>query len=75
MLVIDYPENCGTINSQYYCNVLDQLNKNIGGKKSGIVNKKIIILQDNAPAHENVLTRAELNELKYVHRLIRFYFL
>ena len=65
ILLIDYLKKCKTINSEYYCQLLDQLNVKICGKRLGLSKKKIIFHQDNAPAHRSGLTMAKLNELKY----------
>lgn len=65
VLLIDYLETGRTINSEYYCNLLHQLDAKIREKRPGLAKKKIIYLQDNAPAHKSVLTMAKFNELKY----------
>ena len=65
ILLIDYLQKGKTINSEYYCNLLDQLNVQIREKRPGLQRKKIIFHQDNAPAHKSVLTMAKINELKY----------
>ena len=64
VLLIDYLEKGKTINSEYYCNLLDQLDKNIREKRPGL-QKKIIFHQDNARVHTSFLTMVKLNELKY----------
>ena len=48
VLLIDYLEKGKTINSEYYCNLLDQLDKNIREKRPGLQKKTIIFHQDNA---------------------------
>ena len=60
VLLIDY-----SINSEYYCNLLDQLDKNIREKRPGLQKKTIIFHQDNARVHTSFLTMVKLNELKY----------
>ena len=65
ILLIDYLQKCKTINSEYYCNLLDQLNVQIREKRPGLQRKKIIFHQDNEPAHKSVLAMAKINELKY----------
>ena len=47
VLLIDYLEKGKTINSEYYCNLLDQLDKNIREKRPGLQKKTIIFHQDN----------------------------
>ena len=63
--MIDYLEKGKTINSEYYCNLLDQLDKNIREKRPGLQKKTIIFHQDNARVHTSFLTMVKLNELKY----------
>ncbi|XP_059224868.1 histone-lysine N-methyltransferase SETMAR-like [Stomoxys calcitrans] len=65
ILMLDYLQKGKTINSEYYCNLLDQLNVQIREKRPGLQHKKIVFHQDNAPAHKSVLTMAKINELKY----------
>ena len=65
VLLIDYLEKGKTINSEYYCNLLDQLDKNIREKRPGLQKKTIIFHQDNARVHTGFLTMVKLNELKY----------
>lgn len=65
ILLIDYLEKGKTINSEYYCNLLDQLDLKIREKRPGLQHKKIIFHQDNARVHKSVLTMAKFNELKY----------
>lgn len=65
ILLIDYLEKGKTINSEYYCNLLDQLDAKIHEKRPGLQHKKIIFHQDNAPAHKSVLSMSKFNELKY----------
>ena len=65
VLLIDYLEKGKTINSEYYCNLLDQLDKNIREKRPGLQKKTIIFHQDNARVHTSFLTMVKLNELKY----------
>lgn len=42
ILLIDYLEKGKTINSEYYCNLLDQLDEKIREKRPGLQKKKII---------------------------------
>lgn len=65
ILLLNYLEKGKTINSQYYVSLLDQLDDKIREKQPGLRKKKIIFLQDNAPAHKSILTMTKFNELKY----------
>lgn len=65
ILLIDYLKKGETINSQYYCNLLDRLDKNIREKRPGLRKKKILFHQDNARVHTSVVTMAKFSELKY----------
>ena len=52
VLLIDYLEKGKTINSEYYCNLLDQLDKNIREKKTRFTEEKQSFFhQDNARVH------------------------
>ncbi|KFM79731.1 Mariner Mos1 transposase, partial [Stegodyphus mimosarum] len=64
ILFIDYLQTGKTINSDYYCNLLNQLDEKIRERRPGL-QKKIIFRQDNAPAHTAQKTIAKITELKY----------
>ena len=65
ILLIDYLQTGKTITGEYYKNLLDQLDKKIREKRPGLLHKKIIYHQDNAPAHISDVAKAKLVELKY----------
>lgn len=65
ILLVDYLQTGKTINSEYYCNLLDQLDVKIREKRPGLQRKKIIFHQDNAPAHTAQKTIAKISELRY----------
>lgn len=65
ILFVDYLQTGKTINSEYYCNLLDKLKEEIQKKRPGLQKKKIIFHQDNAPCHKSILTMAKISELKY----------
>lgn len=65
ILFVDYLQTGKTINSDYYCILLDQLDAKIHEKRPGLQKKKIIFHQDNAPAHTAQKTIAKISELKY----------
>ncbi|CAK9819145.1 Mariner Mos1 transposase [Anthophora quadrimaculata] len=65
VLLIDYLQKDKTINSEYYCNLLDQLDAKIREKRPALKKKRIIFHQNNGRAHTSVLAMAKFNELKY----------
>ena len=65
ILLVDYLQTGKTINSEYYCNLLDQLDAKIREKRPGLQKKKIHFHQDNAPAHTAQKTITKITELKY----------
>lgn len=65
ILFVDYLQTGKTINSEYYCNLLDQLKEKIREKRPGLQKKKILFHQDNAPCHKSILTMAKIHELKF----------
>ena len=65
ILLVDYLQTGKIINSEYYCNLLDQLHEKICEKRPGLQKKKIIFHQDNAPAHTAQKTITKITELKY----------
>lgn len=65
ILFVDYLQTGKTINADYYCNLLDQLDVKIREKRPGLQKKKIIFHQDNAPSHTAQKTIAKISELKY----------
>lgn len=56
ILLIDYLANGETINSEYYCDPLDHLDKQIREKRPVLKRNKIIFHQDNARVHTSLLT-------------------
>ena len=65
ILLVDYLQTGKTINSEYYCNLLDQLNGKIREKRPGLQKKKILFHQDNAPCHKSILTMSKIHELQF----------
>ena len=65
VLLIDYLQKGKTINSEYYCSLLDQLHAQIRIKRPALKKKRIIFHQDNARVHTSVLTMAKFKELNY----------
>jgi hypothetical protein len=55
ILFIDYLEKCKTITGEYYSNLLTRLDKKNHEKRPTLQKKKIILHQDNAPAHKIIL--------------------
>jgi histone-lysine N-methyltransferase SETMAR len=64
-LFINYLENGKTITREYYSNLLTRLDETIHEKRPGLQKKKIIIHQDNTPAHKSVLAMGKLMDLHY----------
>lgn len=56
ILFIDYLENGRTINSEHYIQQLIRLKEEIAAKRPGMMRKKILFHQDNAPAHRSMAT-------------------
>jgi len=54
ILFIDYLEKGKTINSDYYCALLDRLKDEIALKRPHMKKKKILFHQDNAPCHKSI---------------------
>ena len=73
--LIDYLQKEKTINSEYYCSLLDQLRAKICIKRPALKKKRIIFHQDNSCVHTSVLTMAKFKELNYElfeHPCLRF---
>ena len=64
ILFVDYLEKGKTINSEYYCALLERLKAEIAAKRPHMKRKKILFLQDNAPAHKSIATTAKINDLR-----------
>jgi len=65
ILSIDYLSNGQTVNAGYYSSLLVQM-KNILKEKPGWkVNKGVLFLHDNAPAHRALATQKELAYLGF----------
>lgn len=63
ILFVDCREKGKTINSEYYCAFLERLKAEIAAKRPHMKLKKILLLQDNAPAHKSIATMAKINDL------------
>jgi [histone H3]-lysine36 N-dimethyltransferase SETMAR len=62
---VDYLEHGRTITAQYYSDLLDRFDAVVKRKRPHLKKKKILFLQDNAPAHKAVKTMTKLIELGY----------
>lgn len=62
---IDYLPKGQTITGEYYCNVLEQFDKNLKEKRPHLARKKVLFHHDNAPAHSSAIATAKLVELRY----------
>ena len=67
ILFIGYLEQGTTINSDYYCTLLDRLKEEITRRRPHLLKKKCIFLQDNAPAHKSIKTMPKINELFFLY--------
>jgi len=66
ILFIDYLEKGKTITGEYYSILLTRLHKKKFVRKDPVCKrKKIILHQDNAPAHKSVLAMEKLRDLHY----------
>lgn len=65
IIFIDYLEKGKTINSEYYCALLDRLSEEIKIKRPHLAKKKVLFHQDNAPSHTAFLTQQKLAELRF----------
>lgn len=65
IIFIDYLQKGTTINSDYYCALLDRLKAEIANKRPHLQKKKVLFHQDNAPCHRSMKTMAKLNELGF----------
>ena len=65
ILFIDYLEKEKTINSDYYCALLNRLKEEITSKRPHLLKIKGIFWQDNAPAHKSIKTMAKINESRF----------
>ena len=57
MLFIDYLPKGQTINAEYYSSLLVQLKEILKEKRRGKVNKVVLFLHDNTPAHRALATQ------------------
>ena len=65
ILFLDYLEKGKTINSDYYCALLNRLKEEITRKRPHLLKKKCIFLQDDAPTNKLLKTMAKINELRF----------
>ncbi|XKL64887.1 hypothetical protein PGB90_004973 [Kerria lacca] len=66
ILLIDYLEKDKTINAvQYYCDVLDRLQRAIKNKRPGLLGRKVFFIHDNARPHSARRTQEKLAKFKW----------
>ena len=65
ILLIDYLPKGQTINAKYYSSLLVQLKDIWKEKRRGKVNKGLVFLHDNAPAHRALATQKKLAYLGF----------
>ena len=61
ILFIDYLEKGKTINSDYYCALLNRLKEEITRKQPQLLKENCIFLQDNVLAYKLIKTIAKIN--------------
>ena len=71
ILLVDYLQTCKTINSEYYCNLLDPSDAKIREKRPGLQKKKILFHQDNAPAHTAQKTPSDFWLFPHLKKFLR----
>ena len=62
VLFIDYFEKGKTINSEYYCALLDRLKEGITRKGPHLLKEKCIFLQDSAPDQKSIKAMVKINK-------------
>ncbi|KFD50419.1 hypothetical protein M513_08646, partial [Trichuris suis] len=62
IILIDYMEDGGTITGKYYANLLLQLREEIKEKRRGKLSRKVLLLQDNSPAHRAKVALAAIQQ-------------
>jgi len=65
ILLIDYLPKGQTTNAEYHSSLLVQMKDILKGKRRGKINKGVLFLHDNAPAHRVVATRKKLAYLGF----------
>jgi hypothetical protein len=56
LIMVDYLEQCRTINGTYYADKLRRLRPEIACKSRGKLTQCVLLLHDNAPAHTSQVT-------------------
>ena len=51
VILTDYLSKGETLNSDYYCNLLEKLRDALKQKRRGMISKGVRLLADNAPVH------------------------
>ena len=62
---MDFLPHGTTINSEYYCCVLSDVNSRLWKKRPGLITKGVLFLQDNAQAHTAHHTMCTLQQLSW----------
>ena len=57
IILTDYLPRGQTITGEYYSSLLTRLRANIKAKRHGMIGKDVLLLQDNAPAHNFVVAQ------------------
>ncbi|KAJ7332515.1 hypothetical protein JRQ81_014695 [Phrynocephalus forsythii] len=65
VILTDYLQKGKTLNSDYYCNLLDKLRDALKQKRHGMISKGVRFLADNAPVHTDQASVATTHCLGY----------
>jgi len=68
IIMIDYLQKGSTITGEYYAEVLKQLRAEIVKKMRGLLASKVLLLQDNAPAHTSKIAMSTVIECGFEAR-------
>ena len=63
--MVDYFEECRTINYGYYAEELRRLRQKIVKKRGGKLTRGVLLLQDNAPAHTSQIAMAAATKCSF----------
>ncbi|KAJ7341996.1 hypothetical protein JRQ81_008330 [Phrynocephalus forsythii] len=65
VIVTEYLQKGKTLNSDYYCNLLEKLHEALKQKRCGMISKGIRLLADNAPVHMAQASMVTTHRLGY----------
>ncbi len=65
ILLVDFIDQGTTINSNRYCETIDELRKAIKNKRPGLFTRKPLLFHDNARPHSSRFTTEHLGKFKW----------